>query len=75
MKESIFDTIIHSYFAAFVYIYLGYRVIKFTIKKVNEERSFYPYTFAGRMLQSFGLGVGLIVLGLILIVGKLQGKI
>lgn len=71
MKESIFD----SYLAAFVYIYLGYRVIKFTNKKVNEERSFYPYTFAGIMLQGYASGVGFIVLGLMLIVGKLQGKI
>lgn len=75
MKESIIDIIFDSYLAAFVYIYLGYRIIKFTIKEVNKERSEYPYDFGGRMLQGFAGGIGFIVLGLLLIVGKLQGKI
>ncbi len=74
MKDFIIDNIVLSYLGAIVFIYIGYRFVLNTKKEVNEVCSDYPYYFAGYILRGFLGGIGFIVLGIIIIVLNLMGK-
>lgn len=67
-----YDLITNSYIAAIFYIIFG---IYFLKKTVNKEKKEVSYIGAGVFVNSIALSIGLIALGLLLIYGKLNGKI
>jgi len=67
-----FDIITNSYIAAIFYIIFG---IYFFKKTVNKERKEVSYIGAGVFVNRIVGSIGLIALGLLLIYGKLNGKI
>jgi hypothetical protein len=67
-----FDIITNSYVAAIFYIIFGIYFLKRTVNKERKEES---YIGAGVFVNGIVGSIGLIALGLLIIYGKLNGKI
>jgi hypothetical protein len=74
LKDFIIENIVLSYPGAIVFIYFGYRFVINTKNEVNEVRSNYPSNFGAYILSGFLGGIGFIVLGIIIIILNLMGK-